>query len=444
MDKNLFEASLTGNVQLLNALLQEDELVLDRIPLSCFNETPLHIAASRGHLNFVKILVHKKPTLALSLDSQRRTALHLASAEGHVEIVRELLNVISPDGWRFQDQDGSTPLHLAVMNEQLEVIKVLIQAKPDLGRELHENGDTILHTCISCNRFEAMKFLSQLWNDEELATQTDRNGNTLLHLAVIQKQIQTVKYLLQKSSIRATGIIVNGHGFTALDVLDHCPQDIRALQIRSLLMEANFQRAKDNSHHFGPFQSTTESKSSHTVTNLENKPKGWMSDWLEKQRGILMLAAIVMAATSFNLGLHPRGGTFTGSNDGPLGNAVQTKEEMGHFNSFLIQNTIIMVFSLMISLLFLSGIPLGNRFCLWVLNLATLCIVFLTIVTYLTEIASMSPDTWVNSTTLFMCLAWMSLCLLFGFIHTFFFVIWVIKKLLTARSKTRKNDSIVV
>nr|KAJ0202854.1 hypothetical protein LSAT_V11C500239580 [Lactuca sativa] len=439
MDKNLFEASLTGNVQLLNALLQEDELVLDRIPLSCFNETPLHIAALRGHLDFVKILVHKKPILAMSLDSQRRTALHLASAEGHVEIVRELLNVISPEGWRLQDEYGRTPLHLAAMKEQLEVIKVLIQTNPDLGRELQENGDTILHTCISCNRFEPMKFLSQLWNDEELATQTDCNGNTLLHLAVIQNQIQTVKYLLEKSSIRATGIIVNGHGFTALDVLDHCPQDIGALQIRSLLMEANFQRAKDNSDHFGPFQSTTESKYSHTVTNLKNK-----GDWFEKQRGILMLAAIVMAATSFNLGLHPRGGTFTGSNDGPFGNAVQTKEEMGHFNSFLMQNTIIMVFSLMISLLLLSGIPLGNRFCLWLLNLATLCIVFLTTVTYFTEIASMSPDTWVNPTTLLMCLAWMSLCLLFGFIHTFFFVIWVITKLLTARSKTRRNDSIFV
>ncbi|KAI3691064.1 hypothetical protein L2E82_49280 [Cichorium intybus] len=242
MNPNLLNSSVTGNVQLLNALLQVDELILDRIPVSCFNETPLHIAALSGHLDFVKILVRKKPSLAMSLDSLRRTALHLASAEGHVEIVRELLNVMSPIGWCSRDQDGRTPLHMAAMNEQLEVIKVLIETKPDIGRELQENGDTVLHTCISCNRFEAMKLLSKLWNEEELATLTDRNGNTLLHLAVIQKQIQTVKYLLEKSSIRETGNIVNGHGFTVMDVLDHRPQDLGALQIRSVLMEANFRR----------------------------------------------------------------------------------------------------------------------------------------------------------------------------------------------------------
>ncbi|CAI9284232.1 unnamed protein product [Lactuca saligna] len=455
MDPNLFDASLTGNVQLLNALLQEDELVLDRISLSCFNETPLHIAALRGHLDFVKILVRKKPILAMSLDSLRRTALHLASAEGHVEIVCQLLNVMSPEGWRFHDQEGRTALHLAAMNEQLEILKALIQKEPDLGKELQGNGDTILHTCITWNRFEAMKLLSELWNDEELAKLTDCNDNTLLHLAVVHKQIQTVTYLLQKPSVREAGNIVNGHGFTALDILDHCPQDLSALQIRSLLIEANFLRSKDVSHSCRPFQRSTESKSSDTVANPESKPKGCMSrvwnwylshngDWLEKQRGILILAAILVAGTSFYSGLHPPGGTFTGSKDGPLGNAVQTEVVMGDFTIFVIQNTIIMVISMMIALVLLSGISLRNKFTLWVLNLATVCILFFTTLTYLQEIAWMSPDTWVNAPTLYMCFAWILLFLLVAFIHTIFFIIWLIKKLLNARRKKRNNDYVVV
>ncbi|KAL4579384.1 hypothetical protein LXL04_015527 [Taraxacum kok-saghyz] len=428
MDPNLFDASLTGNVQLLNTLLQEDELVLDRIPLSCFKETPLHIASLRGHLDIVKIIVSKKPILAMSLDSLRRTALHLASAEGHVEIVRELLKVMNPDAWSFHDQDGRTPLHLASMNEQLDVIKVLIEVKPDLGRDLQENGETILHSCISCNRFEAMKLLSQLWSDEELAIQKDGNGNTLLHLAVVQKQIQTVKYLLEKPSIKATGNVVNGHGFTPLDVLDHCPQDLASLHVRSLLMEANFQKPKGDNHHFGPFQRSTKHK----------------GEWMEKQRGILLLAAILVAVISFDSGLHPTGGTFTGSDDGDLGIAVQTKEDRGHLDSFLIQNTIVMVISLVFSLVLLSGIRLQNRFWLWVINVGTLYVVFFITVTFLTEIATMSPDTYVNGPTLLMCLAWMLLCILCAFIHTFFFVIWVIKKLLKARTKTRNTESVVV
>ncbi|KAI3729928.1 hypothetical protein L6452_18601 [Arctium lappa] len=453
MDRNLFEASLTGNVQVLNALLQEDDFILDRVSLTCFNETPLDIAAMRGHLDFVRILLSKKPSLAMSLDSQRRTALHLASAQGHVEIVRELLYVMGSEACGFRDQDGRTPLHLAAMNEQLEVIKVLIQTKPDFGREIQENGESILHTCISYNRFEALKLLSQLWNEDDLAKLTDGNGNTLLHRAVLQKQIQTVKYLLQKSSIKETGSVVNGHGLTALDVLDHRPRDLGTLEIQSVLMEANILRAKDVRPHSRPFQASIESKYSQNVTNPESKPRGCMSrlwnwylndngNWLEKQRGILIVAGVVVVTGSFYTALHPPGGTFSDPNNGPLGNAVQTEVVMDNFSTFLIQNTIIMVLSMLILLVLLSGIPLRNKLCLWVLNLATLCIMIFVIITYLQEIAWMSPDTYINPTTMIMCLAWILLCLLFAFIHTIFFVIWAIKITWKSSRTTRNKNSV--
>ncbi|KAJ0606150.1 putative ankyrin repeat-containing domain, PGG domain, ankyrin repeat-containing domain superfamily [Helianthus annuus] len=433
MDKILFEASLTGNVQVLNELLAQDELILDRVSLTRVSETPLHIAALRGHNDFAKILLLKKPTLATSLDSSRQTPLHLAAAAGHVEIARELLHVTSAEGCRFCDKDGRTPLYLAAKNEQLEIIKLLIETKPDLCKELQENGETILHTCIFYNRFEAFKLLCQLWNeDDELAMLKDRNGNTLLHLAAGHKQVQTVKYLLQKSSIRTNKNVVNKHGFTALDVLDHCPRDFDALGIRTLLLEANVQRSK----HVKSFQ-TDESASSQNVMS-NNKPNG---NWLEKQRGILILATIVVATTSFYSGLHPPGGTFTDSKDGPLGNAVKTEPDVGPFSDFVIQNTIIMVLSLMIFVVLLSGIPLRNKFCLWVLNLATLCIMFFVAVTYLVEIANMSPDTWVNGLTMIMCYAWMLLCLLFAASHTISFITWVVNKLLKARTRTKMRNN---
>ncbi|KAJ9546589.1 hypothetical protein OSB04_019132 [Centaurea solstitialis] len=445
MDRNLFEASITGNVQVLNALLQEDNFILDRVPLSCFNETPLAIAAMKGHLDFVRILLSKKPSLAVLLDSQRRTPLHLASAEGYVEIVRELLHVMGPEGCGFRDQDGRTPLHLAAMNERLEVIEVLIEKRPDLGREMEENGESILHVCISYNRFEALKLLSKLWNEEDLAKLIDGNGNTLLHVAVIHKQIQTVKYLLQKSSIIETGSVVNQYGLTALDVLDHCPRDLGALEIESLLMEANILRAKGVKPRSRTFQASVESKYSKNVTNTERKSgRDDNGNWLEKQRGILILAAVVVATASFYSALHPPGGTFMDSKSGPLGNAVQTEVFMDDFSKFLIQNTIIMVLSMLILMVLLSGIPLWNTFCLWVLNLATLCIMLFMIITYLQEIAWMSPDTYINTPTIIMCAIWILLCLLLAFIHTVFFITWVIKKVWkTSRTTRNKNKNSV-
>ncbi|KAJ9546736.1 hypothetical protein OSB04_019279 [Centaurea solstitialis] len=443
MDRNLFEASITGNVQVLNALLQEDNFILDRVPLTCFNETPLAIAAMKGHLDFVRILLSKKPSLAMLLDSQRRTPLHLASAEGYVEIVCELLHVMGPEGCGFRDQDGRTPLHLAAINERLEVIEVLIEKRPDLGREIEENGESILHVCISYNRFEAMKLLSKLWNEEDLAKLTDGNGNTLLHVAVIHKQIQTVKYLLQNTSIIETGSVVNQYGLTALDVLDHCPRDLGALEIQSVLMEANILRAKGVKPHSRTFQASVESKYSKNVTNTERKlRRDDNGNWLEKQRGILILAAVVVATASFYSALHPPGGTFTDSKSGPLGNAVQTEVFMDDFSKFLIQNTIIMVLSMLILMVLLSGIPLRNTFCLWVLNLATLCIMLFMIITYLQEIAWMSPNTYINTPTIIMCAIWILLCLLLAFIHTVFFIIWVIEKLWKISRTTRNKNSV--
>ncbi|KAE9453540.1 hypothetical protein C3L33_14520, partial [Rhododendron williamsianum] len=91
--RRLKEACLSGSVATLDALIEDDELILDRVSsLSGFySDSPLHVAALRSHLDFTKALLRRKPKLATELDLQRRSPLHLASAEGHVEIVRELI-----------------------------------------------------------------------------------------------------------------------------------------------------------------------------------------------------------------------------------------------------------------------------------------------------------------------------------------------------------------
>ncbi|MFS7961389.1 putative ankyrin repeat-containing domain-containing protein [Helianthus anomalus] len=90
METKLYETSLNGDVQALNALLQHNQLLLDRLTLTGFNETPLHIAAMRGHHHFAVALLAKVPKLATALDSQRRTPVHIASAKGNILMVKEL------------------------------------------------------------------------------------------------------------------------------------------------------------------------------------------------------------------------------------------------------------------------------------------------------------------------------------------------------------------
>ena len=71
--------------------MAEDALTLARVAITCFNETPLHVAAMLGHLDFTKYRLTHKPNMTMAVDSRGRSPLHLASANGYVEMVNILL-----------------------------------------------------------------------------------------------------------------------------------------------------------------------------------------------------------------------------------------------------------------------------------------------------------------------------------------------------------------
>ena len=153
--------------------------------------------------------------------------------------------------------------------------------------------------------------------------------------------------------------------------------------------------------------------------------------WLEKQRGILILAALVVAGMAFHAGINPPGGTITDTQNGryELGNAVQTEVDMETFNVFVRNNTFTMILSLAIVLLLISGFPLRNKFLMWVLTIVTLFTVVFMVATYLQSLAMMAPDMYVDVTSIWICLIWMLACGLIALIHTIFFVVWVVMKL---------------
>ncbi|KAJ6856679.1 hypothetical protein NC651_038364 [Populus alba x Populus x berolinensis] len=74
-------------------LLEEDKLVLDRFTTDCFAETPLHISAMLGHLEFKRNISSQTPVFAKELDFRRSSPLHWATANGHLEVVKALLLV---------------------------------------------------------------------------------------------------------------------------------------------------------------------------------------------------------------------------------------------------------------------------------------------------------------------------------------------------------------
>ncbi|KAG6721300.1 hypothetical protein I3842_03G107100 [Carya illinoinensis] len=233
----LYEASHEGCESTLNSLMQRDSLILNKISLTSFTDTPLHIAVLHGHLEFTAALLRKKPNLAGREDSQGRTTLHLASAEGHAEIVRELLQT-DTDVCLARDQDGRIPLHLAVMRGHIEVIQKLLNSKPNSILEDHD-GASVLHLCIKYNCLDALKLLVESADDYGYSLNSkDNDGNLILHLAVMLGQTETIKYLLSVSKIKGEANAINRIGKTALDVLDLGHRDFKSLKIQDMLMAA--------------------------------------------------------------------------------------------------------------------------------------------------------------------------------------------------------------
>nr|GEV63252.1 ankyrin repeat-containing domain, PGG domain protein [Tanacetum cinerariifolium] len=129
MEKLLYEASHEGNIIVLLELLQDDQLILDRVTLNRYGDMPLHIASLLGHVDFVNEILTRKPYLAMEFDLLKHLHLHIASDQGHVEIVKSLA-LANPETCLVRDRDGRTPLHLVAIKGRSDVVKELMQAQP--------------------------------------------------------------------------------------------------------------------------------------------------------------------------------------------------------------------------------------------------------------------------------------------------------------------------
>ncbi|KAK9228811.1 hypothetical protein WN944_021767 [Citrus x changshan-huyou] len=287
----LYEASLGGSVRSLNTLMQNDPLILRKTSLTSLRETPLHISALLGHLDFTKALLNHKPELAKELDSLKHSPLHLASAEGHVQIVKELL-LANKDACLVADQDGRIPLHLAAMRGRVEVVQELISANFD-SVLVKFHGDTVLHLCVRYNHLEALKImLRSLLHDEGFLNSKNHQGYSILELSATLKQFQTTSYLLSIPQIRVdvNSLIENGFTMLQKDLQEAIAVPSTKSETKTLPLSPNV-----TLHH------RNEPQAQASLRQLLK----FDSDRYEKTRGNLMVVATLIATMSFQVAVNP-------------------------------------------------------------------------------------------------------------------------------------------
>ncbi|XP_054779175.1 ankyrin repeat-containing protein BDA1-like [Prosopis cineraria] len=304
----LYEASYKGCVPTLNSLLQEDPGMLQKISSqTIFMETPLHISASHGHLEFIKTLLSHKPALALERNSSGATPLHLASAEGHNDIVKQLLKACEK-ACLVCDQEGRFPLHYAVIRGRRDVALKLLKEKPE-SLKILDRGKTILHLCVTYNQLDILKDLvKEIGDTHTLLNERDLDGNNILHLAILSKQVETVRYLLSIHKIKsAARNLKNDIGQTAPDIVERIPKDSKSLEIQVILMKHGIECEGRERNGVG---SDEDKCGKMWLLNVFESIDKWLKyngDWLEDMRGNLSLVATVISTITFQAALNPPG-----------------------------------------------------------------------------------------------------------------------------------------
>uniref|UniRef100_A0A667YNT8 Ankyrin repeat domain 6b n=1 Tax=Myripristis murdjan TaxID=586833 RepID=A0A667YNT8_9TELE len=224
-----------------------------KVAVTKYGRSPLHLAAYKGHIEVVRILLKAGCDLDIQDDGEQ-TALHRAAVVGNSDVIAALiqegcaldrqdkdgntaLHEVSWHGFsqsvkllvkaganvHAKNKAGNTALHLACQNGHAQSSKVLLLggSRPD---SKNHAGDTCLHVAARYNHVAMIRTLLGAFcsvSEKNLA------GDTPLHVAAALNHKKTVRLLLEAG---ADSRICNNAGQTALDqARDHNNPDVALL-----------------------------------------------------------------------------------------------------------------------------------------------------------------------------------------------------------------------
>ncbi|NXP54835.1 ASB10 protein, partial [Heliornis fulica] len=141
--------------------------------------TPLHITASRGYTDCLRLLLHRGA--AVDFAPGGKTALHEACAAARPDCVRLLLDAgADPEA---VSENGYKPLHLCKSQDSIECAQQLLQRGASVNSQTEEEGDTALHVAARHGLIDHVQLL--LRYGAELEAENEE-GQTPLNAACAQ------------------------------------------------------------------------------------------------------------------------------------------------------------------------------------------------------------------------------------------------------------------
>nr|XP_011462072.1 PREDICTED: ankyrin-3-like [Fragaria vesca subsp. vesca] len=220
-------------------------------------DTPLHVAARAGCNEIVRLLIDQPKTLHNGRADQERgqsdgeaqkellqmtnknqdTALHVATRYRHFEVVKLLVEA-NPQLCGLTNNSNESPLFVAIRQDFLVAADVFIKSSVPPSFE-GINGVTALHAAVNLTDKEAEVIVKDLVGKyPETITKTDQLGWTPLHYAALSGNVEASRVLVQGST--SVTYMLDRSGMSALHVAAYAGQ--------TKVMEEFIRRRPDSCH----------------------------------------------------------------------------------------------------------------------------------------------------------------------------------------------------
>ncbi|KAG4968350.1 hypothetical protein JHK87_034001 [Glycine soja] len=306
-DDKLKVAAQEGDISLLYTLIQEDLHVLDHMDLTPFAETPLHIVACVGHLQFATEIMRLKPSFASKLNQQGFTPIHLDMQHGQKRMVLRFVD-INKDLVRVKGREGLTPFHFASQKGEIDLLANFLLACPDSIEDVTVRCETALHIALRSQQYEAFRVLvgwlqrtrqrGATTLEKTILNWRNEEGNTILHVSALMNDSKAIRLLVKtKVDLNAK----NWENLTALDIAANA-------EVKIVLAKAGAKHGSSITN-----APTFPDKLRSNITLMEKIIIFILRirrDITEDQRNAFLIVAALVATATYQSALSPPGGVY--------------------------------------------------------------------------------------------------------------------------------------
>ncbi|XP_059556954.1 ankyrin repeat domain-containing protein 6 isoform X6 [Myotis daubentonii] len=234
-----------------------------KVAVTKHGRTPLHLAANKGHLAVVQILLKAGCDLDVQDDGDQ-TALHRAAVVGNTEVI----SALTQEGCALdrQDKDGNTALHEASWHGFSQSVKLLVKAGANVLAK-NKAGNTALHLACQNSHSQSTRVLLLGGSRADLKNNA---GDTCLHVAARYNHLSIIKLLLSAfCSVHEK----NQAGDTAL----HVAASLNHKKVVKILLEAGADVTIVNNAGQTPLETARYHNNPEVALLLTKAPQGSVS-----------------------------------------------------------------------------------------------------------------------------------------------------------------------